>query len=228
MLSERLRELLNSRDIPIVSFAEMCDLPIETVRNIYYGRTTDPKISTMMKMSSALNLSVDCLMEKCPHSKEERAIIHYYRNCGEHGKSLILLTAKYEALAAKAERESEDKHKIPCLVTNGNILGGITYETCEVEEIYTTVPKAYVGVKISTNDLVPMYCKGDILLLENRFPMNGEFAVFYVNEKAYIRKFVEEKDEYRLRCIHDVFDDIVLKRMDEVEYVGTCIGVVRV
>ena len=58
--------------------------------------------------------------------------------------------------------------------------------------------------------------------------MNGEFAVFYVNEKAYIRKFVEEKDEYRLRCIHDVFDDIVLKRMDEVEYVGTCIGVVRV
>lgn len=227
MLSERLRELLNSRDISIAAFAELCDLPIETVRNIYYGRTTDPKVSTVMKMSAALNLSVNCLMEKCPHTKEERAIIHYYRNCGGHGKGLILLTAKYEALAAKAEREAPDSHKIPCLITRGNILEGITYETCEVEEISTTVPEAFVGVKISTNDFVPVYCKGDILLLENRFPTDGEYAAFYVNEKAYIRKFVEEKDRYLLRSIHEKFEDIVLKRMDEVEYVGTCIGAVR-
>lgn len=227
MLSERLKELLNSRDISIAAFAEMCDLPIETVRNIYYGRTTDPKVSTMLKMSSALNLSVECLMEKCPHTKEERAIIHYYRDCGEHGKGLILLTAKYEALTAKVERESSDKHKIPCMITSGSILKGITYETCEVEEVLTSEPEAYVGLRIDTNELAPVYCKGDIMLFQNRFPGNGEYALFYIKEKGYIRKFVEDKDGYRLCCIHNMFEDIVLKRMDEVEYVGTCIGVVR-
>lgn len=228
MLSDRLKDLLNARNISITSFADMCDLPIETVRNIYYGRTVDPKVSTVMKMSEALDISVNCLMAKCPHSKEERAIIHYYRNCGNHGKSLILLTSKYEALAAKAERELPDKHKIPCLITRGSILKGISYETCEVEEITTSEQKAFVGVKIDTNELVPIYCKGDILLLENRFPSNGDYAVFYINEKAYLRKYIEEDNRYRLCCIHDVYEDIVLKRMDEVEYVGTCIGVIRV
>ena len=140
---------------------------------------------------------------------------------------LILLTAKYEALTAKVERESPDKHKIPCMITNGSILKGITYETCEVEEVLTSVPEAYVGLRIDTNELAPVYCKGDIMLFQNRFPRNGEYALFYIKEKGYIRKFVEDKDGYRLCCIHNMFEDIVLKRMDEVEYVGTCIGVVR-
>ena len=62
MLSERLRELLAVKGISKEDFAELCDLPIETVRNIYYGKTPDPKLSTMLKMSKALDISVNCLV----------------------------------------------------------------------------------------------------------------------------------------------------------------------
>lgn len=227
MLGQRVRELLNSRKISIGEFAEMCDLPLETVRNIYYGRTTDPKVSTVMKMGNALNLSVNCLMGQCPHTKEEKAVVQFYRMCGSHGKSVIELVAKYEALAAREERESLDKHLVPCIVSNGNIHEGIDYAGCEVVEVETGVQEAFAAIKLTTNDLVPTYCKGDILLLANRFPTNGEYAVFYNQQRAYLRQFIEEENEYRLRCIHHMCEDIVLHRMDEIQYAGTCIGVIK-
>ena len=93
MLGERLREILNDRGISISEFSEMCDLPLETVKNIFYGKTTDPKVSTILQMSNALHMSVNELMGCYSNSKEERAVIRYYRTCGRHGKSIIELVA---------------------------------------------------------------------------------------------------------------------------------------
>lgn len=228
MLGERLRGLLNGKGITVGEFAEMCDLPVETVKNIYYGKTTDPKVSTVMQMAKALNISVNCLMGQCSHSKEERALLQHFRSCGHHGQSLIMLTAKYEALTAKAERETIGKHKIPCLVPHGDIRGGIVYDACEVIEVETTIPDAYVSIKMPNNDLAPIYCKGDVILLANYFPANNQYAVFYKNEKAYIRKYMEEDDQYRLKCLHNMGTDMVFRRMDQIDYIGTCCGVIRV
>lgn len=227
IISKRLKDLLNMRGISISEFAEMCELPIETVKNIYYARTADPKVSTLLKMSNVLNLTVNCLMGQCPHTKDEQALLNFFRSCGSHGKSLILLTAKYEAITAKGQRESFTKRIIPCLLTTGNVHEGIVYDQCEVVEIETTKTDAYIAIKVSTNDLAPKYCKDDILLIENRFPKNKEYAVFFMDGKIYIRQFIEDEKEYRLHCIHGIHEDIVLKRMDEIEYVGTCIDVIR-
>lgn len=227
MLSERIRELLAVRGISKEEFADMCDLPIETVRNIYYGKTPDPKVSTMLKMSQALDISVNCLMGQCTHSKEERAMLQYYRACGHHGKSLIFLTAKYEALAAKDEREASDVHSIPCLIPHGDIRHGIIYDRCETVEIYTSEKDAYTAIRMTNNDLVPLYCKDDIILIANRFPTNNEYGVFYIDGRAFIRRYVEEEKQYRLRCLHNAGEDLIFKRMDEIEYIGTCCGVVR-
>lgn len=227
MLSERLRSILGERQISIVEFSEMCNLPIETVKNVYYGKTTDPKISTLMQMSDALKISVNCLMGRCSHSIEERAILRNYRECGHHGRSLIELVARYEAKVTKSERESDERHSIPCLVPYGNIYQGIIYDNCEVVEIDTSVKKAYVAIKMVSNALVPVYCKDDIMLFEDRFPDNGEYAAFFNGNKAYIRKYIEENGKYRLKCLHGNGEDMILRRMDQIDYIGTCIGVLR-
>ena len=226
MLDERLRGILNSQNISIAEFADMCELPIETIKNIYYGKTTDPKISTVMKIAKALDYSVNCLMGECAHDKEEMQLLGFYRMCGNHGKSLIQLTAKYEALTAKDERDSYGKHKIPYLLAKGNLNEGIEYDNCEVSEIDTTVADAFVGIKLTTNDLVPKYCKGDILLLANRFPHNKEYAVFYKGGKGYLRQYIEQDNKYILRSVHNTKEDKTFRRMDQVEYIGTCIGVI--
>lgn len=227
MLGERLRNILAVRGISKDELAEMCDLPVETIRNIYYGKTPDPKTSTVMKISRALNITVNCLMGECSHSSEERALLQFFRACGNHGKSVILLSAKYEALMAKDEREAPNRHSVPCLIPHGDIHKGIVYENCEVVDIYTAKEEAYVAIKMTNNDLVPTYCKGDIILITNRFPSNNEYGVFYKDGRAYIRQYIEEEKQYRLKCLHNQSNDIICKRMDEIEYIGTCCGVVR-
>lgn len=227
MLGGRLRDLLAERNLSIAEFAEMCDLPVETVKNVYYGRTNDPKLSTVVKMAEKLNMSINCLIGKCPHTPAEKMIINNYRACGKHGKSVIEFVSKYEAAAAKGERDAIEKHKIPCLVPLGNIRTGIVYDTCETIEITTSVKDAYVAIKMISNDLAPKFCQDDIVLFENRFPNDGEYGAFFRDNRAYIRKFIKEDKQYRLKCLHNQGEDIILKRMDEIHYIGTCVDVIR-
>ena len=227
MLCERLRQLTNEKGWSLQQLAEISDLPLETVRNIYYGKTPDPKISTVMKLANSFNLTVNCLMGQCSHTPQERAILINYRNCGKHGKSIIELISRYEASAMRKEREKEGRHMIPCIVPEGTVSHGIIYDMCETVEIETDVKEAYIAIRMVSNDLAPTYCKGDILLFENRFPKHGERAAFYKGDRIYIRRYLEEENQYCLKCLHNCDVDIILKRMDEVDYIGTCVDVVR-
>ena len=225
-MRERLKDLMLQKNWTLQQLAEISDLPIETVRNVYYGKTVDPKISTVMKLANAFDISVNCLMGQCPHTSKERTILQHYRSCGPHGKSLIEFIAKYEAGAVKNERNAVDKHKIPCLIPHGDTSKGIVYETCGTTEVSTAVQEAFIAIQLTNNGFAPVYCKGDILLFENRFPSHGERAAFFQNGRAYIREYLEENKGYRLRCLHNKGEDILLKRMDEIEYIGTCVGVI--
>ena len=227
IFSERMKREMDIRGWSKEYVAEHSELPLETIRNIYYGKTNDLKLTTALKIADVFGLSVNCMVGRCPHTASERALVHNYRNCGKHGKSIIELIAKYEASAVKIEREGKAKHKIPCIVPQGHLRKGIIYELCETVEMETTVAEAYIAIQMTTNDLAPTYCKGDVLLFENRFPDPGEKAAFYSKDRMYIRKFMEEEGRYRLKCLHQYDEDIILKRMDEIEYIGTCIGVMR-
>ena len=227
ILSRRIREILISMEWSKEKLAEKSGLPLETVKNIYYGRTVNPTVSTVLAISNATGHSMNCLMGQCPNTPNENAILRNYRACGPRGKNLIELIAKYEAGSVKSEREATDKHLIPCLLPHGDIHRGIIYDTCESIEIETSTPEAYISIRMTSNDLAPKYCKNDIILLENRFPANGECAAFFQHDRLYIRQFTEENSLYRLKCLHNRGADIVLRRMDEIQYVGTCCGVIR-
>lgn len=227
IISKRLQDILSELGWNKEMLAERSGLPLETVRNIYYGKTPDPKVSTLAAISNATGHSINCLLGQCPHTPAEKAILRNYRSCGPHGKAIIELVAKYEAGSVKSEREAFNKHLIPCLLPHGDIHKGIIYDTCETVEIETSTPEAYVAIKMTSNDLAPVYCKDDTILFENRFPANEECAAFFRGDKVYIRRFVEEDGQYRLKCLHSRDADIIVRRMDEVQYIGTCCGVVR-
>jgi len=227
MLRHRFVTLLAEKNWSLEYFSEVSGVPIETAKNLKSGKTTNPRLDTLEKMAEAFDISINCLIGKCPHTPEEKALLRNYRSCGNHGRSIIQLIAKYEATSAKSDREAKDKHKIPCLVPQGDATKGIVYDACETMEIETSIPEAYVAIKMPGNTFAPQYCKGDIVLFENRFPDNGEIAAFYKTDRAYIRKFIEEEKQYRLKCLHNQGEDIILKRMDEIEYIGTCCGVIR-
>lgn len=227
MIAERLRQLLNAKNISLSEFAEMCDLPLETVKNVYYGKITDPRSSTVLKMSQALQVSVNCLLGVCQHTVDEKILLTNYRISGKRGKDVILSVAEFEAISTKTQRESTQKHKIQCILPTSSAENGIIYDTCEKIMLETSVEEAYIGIQMASNEFIPRYCKGDILLFAKRFPLNGEVGGFYMNGRVYIRKYIEEDKQYRLKCLHSMGEDIVLKRLDNVSYLGTCIEVIR-
>ena len=216
-----------SNNLTLQELSDISGVPIETVRNIYYGKVTDPKASTVLAISKALNVTVNYLMGYPTYNPDEIFIIRHYRKCGPHGKNIIQLVAKYESKISRSERDASDKYKIPCLVPIGNKGDGIPYCSNDVVDIETVLPDAYLAIEITTNHFTPVFCKNDRVLFANRFPENGEIAVFMKSDKAYLRKFIEEEDGYCLKSLNGRGFDILLRRMDEVDCIGTCIGIVR-
>lgn len=227
MISSVLKTLLNAHEMTIQELADQSELPIETIKNVYYGKVTDPKISTMKAISKVFGVSINYMLGEPFVTPEESSLLTYYRRCGKHGKSVIELIAKYEATAARSERDAKGKHSVPCVVPKGNIRKGIVYDTNETVEKETTVAEAYMAITITNNDLAPMFCKNDSILFEKRFPENGEIVSYIIADRVYIRKFIEENGRYIMKCLHNHGEDMIFKRMDEIILVGTCCGVIR-
>lgn len=219
--------LMNAHNMTLRELADKADVPMETLRNIIYNKVTDPKTSTMYAISKVFNVSINFLLGVPFISTEEAALVANYRKSGKHGKSVIELIAKYEATAARSERNAKGKHNVPCVIPKGNIRKGIAYDMSETVELATVIDEAYMAITITNNDFIPIFCKNDSILFEKRFPDNGEIIAYIIDDKVYIRKFIEENGKYRMKCLHNHGEDMIFKRMDEVVLVGTCCGVVR-
>ena len=240
MFSDKIRELMIERDISLVDLAELSEVPFETLRNIYYRKVKDPKVSTAFQLARALGVTVEYLLKDMSavgegkESEEEQEsieeeLLENYRECGNHGRALIRIVAQFECRAARKERLNlrKMKHRIPCLIPVGRIGDGIDYNSCNVEDEYTMIKKVYLAIEITNNNFAPAYCKGDRILLENRFPELGERAVFTNGTKVYFRYFKMEGDMYCLECLNGRGEDMYLRRMDEIDCLGTCISVIR-
>lgn len=207
--------------------AEKADVPAETVRNLYYGKVKNPKVETLFSLSEALNVSINYLLGKSIHTQEEELLLKSFRRCANHGKRLVLLIAQYEAELTEKERKEKDKRRIPCIVPLGEICDGLDYHSSEVIDVYTNKAEPYLAIAVTSNFFAPTYCKGDKVLISDRFPKNGERAVFSMDCTLYCRQFIEHDNGYTLKCLHRNGEDFHFKRMDKVNCIGTCIGIIR-
>lgn len=229
MLNENLKRILNEKGMTIQQLAELSDISVETMRNIYYGRVKDPKISTVMAIAKALNCSIHYLMgDESFLSKDEIELIKNYRHCGNHGKSIISLISRYESKSTKLERESKVKHSIPCMIPLGKVQDGFVYTSCRVEDVETTVEEAYAAIELTSNAYAPVFYKGDRILIKDGFPENGEQAVFVRDGKVYFREFYESDGNCLLKKVHGRNTDYETVRIEELECIGVYVGVIRV
>lgn len=58
-----------AKNLSIPDIAEHADVPLESVRNVYYAKVADPKVSAILKIANVLGVSVNCLMGQCPQTK---------------------------------------------------------------------------------------------------------------------------------------------------------------
>lgn len=225
MLGDKLKEIMRVKGVDCRELSNSSEVPLETIRNLYYGKVTDPKVSTVTAISKALGCSVNHLMGEEIYTPKEVNLILNYRKCGSHGKALMYLVGRYEAMTAR--HDCDDAYVVPCFVPEGAMVDGFEYKCSEVIDVETDCEDAYAAIKVTSNNFMPSFCKGDIILLEDRFPEDGERAVFVIDGIGYFRRFVEKNGRNVLRSISRHGEDIVIKMADEVNCVGTYIGVIK-
>lgn len=225
MLGDKLKEIMRVKGVDCRELSNSSEVPLETIRNLYYGKVTDPKVSTVTAISKALGCSVNHLIGEEIYTPKEVNLILNYRKCGSHGKALMYLVGRYEAMTAR--HDCDDAYVVPCFVPEGAMVDGFEYKCSEVIDVETDCEDAYAAIKVTSNNFMPSFCKGDIILLEDRFPEDGERAVFVIDGIGYFRRFVEKNGRNVLRSISRHGEDIVIKMTDEVNCVGTYIGVIK-
>lgn len=227
MLSKRLKEILNEKKISLEYYSQMSGVPMETLRNIYYGRTSNPNIKTVMAMAEALDMTINAFLGvENSVNKEEMQLIQDYRRCSKHGRSRLLYLAAHEARKEAGLKEESERNVIPCFSAYEDYFYNGLSDPLYRKEISTSKKEVYMAFQTNSNEYAPTYCKGDILLLENRFPRSGEQGIFYYKDRILIRIFLEERNGYQLKCIHSIGENITIKRMEGIECLGTCCGVI--
>jgi len=182
-----------------------------------------------LNIAQVLHISVNWIMGKDIYPEEESLLLDNYRQCGIHGRNYIQQIAKYEAIITMEEKSVQGMHRIPCLLPDNQICDGSVYKVIKTKYLCTNNPNAFMALLVPNNLWVPRYCKQDIILLKNCFPMSGEEALFIYQGKVYYRKYMENNNTHILRCINERYPDLIFQRMDDQSLlcIGTATGVIR-
>lgn len=227
IISARFKEMLAEKGMSWHDVAEKGNIPEETVRGIYYGRVKNPKVETLLRISQVVGCSINWLMGAPIMTPDEEAMLRNYRKCGKHGKGILQLMAKYEAHTAKKERDAKERHMIPCIMAQTVSCEGMKYNSGDTKQIFVTETDAFLGLHVPNNNWSPRYCRGDVVLFANRSPVHGERALFAWQGQIYFRRYEEKERGFSLHCITDRHEPLHFKRMDELECLGTAIGVIH-
>lgn len=221
VISERLKELLDVKNITLNQLADLSNIPYDTLKNLYYAKNKNPRLDTLTAICRSLDISMDYLTGIIKRDAKEMSWIKLYQDCendykdnlielvkehlacGRHGRGVSLNITKFEANYTKMLRTRMDKrHSITCLIPDGHVEDGFTYSSSKVERVETVFDEAYLAIKITTDNFIPSFFYGDIIVLENRYPQEGEKAVYTKGSKAYFRQYFREQNKILLKTLN--------------------------
>lgn len=225
IIKEQLFLLLENKNWSLQKLAQKASLSLDTVKSIYYGRNDNPKLETMVAMADALDVSVDFLIGRKIFAKDEYNLLKNYRLSSNHGKQFVQEMAKYEAFYTDYENQQTHERSIVCVEPTGYFQNGILWDSCKVSRVTTYLPQVYFAFRIPTYAFLPTYAQGEVLLVEHRLPKEGENAIFYKDNKVYVRNFLYSKDTgfFTLKAISMDAQDLVVKNLKEYQIIGTII-----
>lgn len=127
----------------------------------------------------------------------ELDFLQKYRGLSKRQKEFINLIVDYELSLLSSLAHTCDILEV--LVPTGNMEDGMILDSASLEQV--PYPKfmqclnleSVCGIRITSNHLLPVYAKGDILAISRRPPRDGDTAIFIhtPTRRAYCRKFCQ-------------------------------------
>lgn len=195
-LKKNLQMYVDQKEISLSSIAEAADISQDTLKTLLYGRSTDCKLSTVIALSRALNVSVDELVGAGTISEETKKSIQISRNLPERLLYFIRWAIRYHQRQLESKKITSKAINVMTLdcSNNGNLLMSNNFDLLDFKDLEDFVSyKVFMGLKIPCDNYMPVLSKGDVLLLANdRNPLQNEMVVVVTNEYA---KIVRRKEE---------------------------------
>ena len=184
-------------EITMRDISDKADIPFSTLNNIIYKNPKDVKLSTVVALAKALEISVDELIGANTINPITRESIMLCKQLPEHSLYLVRYFIRHQARIYA----NLDKHQKYISVLIPNIYNGVMHTTNIVESLcIDNLPddvksNVYLGLKLSNNAYMPYYQEGEIILIAaDRKAILGERCVITADGEIYIveKTFREE------------------------------------
>lgn len=182
--------------------AEKANIPLETFKAFFYGKSDECRLSTAIKLAKVFGVSVDEISGAETISSEGENYINMYKTLPDYSKYLVEYFLKHQYNIYQ-RREIANKKVIsvlkPQCVDSFLHSTNVTEELC-IEHLTTDIKtKVRLGLKIPCEHYMPIYSPHDTLLIAaDRDAHNGERCVIERNNKLFIvEKRIYIKDGVR-------------------------------
>ncbi len=230
---EHIKKRKKELNLTNEALSERSGISQGTLNKLLAGATTDPKLSTLLPLASALGCTLDELLG----SKKEApafpaALAEKYIALDEDGKEAVAYTVNKEytrVMRAKTEAPySLDTaavrklrlYNTPVSAGTGSYLFDDDYSEISIYANSKT-EDADFAVRVYGDSMMPRYENGDILLVAGTDELQtGELGIFSLNGDSYFKKFGGN----RLISLNPAYKDIPLTETDEFLCFGRVIG----
>ena len=200
--------------------AEKLEMSVPGYRKMVSGLTDSISLYTAYRASVVLNIPIPVL---CGSKEYKDQLLKKIYNTPLSICNRIEYYLDYEEKFRNEQKKAGVGSKIIDVITltgymeDGMLLDSSSIEKMEIKNDYGG--RVTRGFRITENSLLPTYCKGDILLVEENSPRNGDIAVI-VNmrsRKIYIRKIVIS-DKFELIPVNNRGNVITVEQKDRPEW----------
>lgn len=241
---EKLDFMLQKFDLNKNLLSQKSGIPYTTIDGWYKKGYEGLKISTLKKIASYFNTSLDYWVvdsitdpnhgraSSFKISFDEMQHIEKYRQLDIHGKNIIDTIIDLELKRIEESTVNEDVEENIVYINfaqnsasagSGDVLFGDIDDTplALVENRITN--KADFAVRVNGDSMLPDFSNGDIALASKQPVDNGDIGLFVVNGNGYIKK----KGSRELISLNPKFDNVQISEYDTVYCMGKVIGKVE-
>lgn len=180
--------------------AASLEMSLSSYKNIINGISTNIPVYVVYK---AHQITGKFFFELCGEEIPESDFLIQFRKLPSHmQKALQIYTnTEYELASAYPESESNEEQDYTCMfIPTGDMKDGMLFDATHMEKLYIKKYREQIGsqidcaIQITSNHLHPVYHIGDVLLISQQPPRDGDTGIFIhkPSGRIYIRKFRQE------------------------------------
>lgn len=204
---ENLFQYVDDKEITLTEIADKAGIPLSTLNSFLYGNTSDPKLSTVVKLSRALEISIDELIGAETIADKQRESISICRNLPEHDVYLVRWFIRYlEDLNRDADHNIRTVSVMRLEQTiHGDIKLTSDYHKMDISELDRTYSsKIFFGIILPCDYYMPKYSPLDVLFVANdRNPTVLDDCLIRVGNHVFLATRKVEEGVARYYSIRD-------------------------